>query len=100
MPGGMDGISSSPRKVYSPRRAAARAEVFDPPLFAALCSANFMQAVQRPARYQQLLAPMSLASDERIAFLLGVAEPNSFYRAFQDLTGQTPDSARHAMRVN
>ncbi len=35
-------------------------EVFDPPLFAALCSTNMMQAVQRLARYKQLLAPMVL----------------------------------------
>lgn len=36
------------------------AEVFDPPLFAALCSTNMMQAVQRLARYKQLIAPMVL----------------------------------------
>ncbi|ASQ15724.1 AraC family transcriptional regulator [Enterobacter cloacae] len=36
------------------------AEVFDPPLFAALCSINMMQAVQRLARYKQLIAPMVL----------------------------------------
>ncbi|MGX1945428.1 AraC family transcriptional regulator ligand-binding domain-containing protein [Raoultella ornithinolytica] len=36
------------------------AEVFDPPLFAALCSTNLMQAVQRLARYKQLIAPMVL----------------------------------------
>ena len=36
------------------------AESFDPPLFAALCSANLMQAVQRLAKYKQLVAPMSL----------------------------------------
>lgn len=36
------------------------AEVFNPPLFAALCSANLMQAVQRLAKYKQLVAPMSL----------------------------------------
>ncbi|MDV2902709.1 AraC family transcriptional regulator ligand-binding domain-containing protein [Phytobacter diazotrophicus] len=36
------------------------AEIFDPPLFAALCSANMMQAVQRLARYKQLIAPMAL----------------------------------------
>lgn len=36
------------------------AEVFDPPLFAALCSANMVQAVQRLARYKQLIAPMVL----------------------------------------
>ncbi|MGU5952076.1 AraC family transcriptional regulator ligand-binding domain-containing protein [Klebsiella pneumoniae] len=35
-------------------------EVFDPPLFAALCSTNMMQAVQRLARYKQLIAPMVL----------------------------------------
>jgi len=32
------------------------AESFDPPLFAALCSANLMQAVQRLAKYKQLLS--------------------------------------------
>ncbi|MCB2252243.1 AraC family transcriptional regulator [Pseudomonas chlororaphis] len=36
------------------------AESFDPPIFAALCSANLMQAVQRLAKYKQLVAPMSL----------------------------------------
>lgn len=36
------------------------AESFDPPLFAALCSANLLQAVQRLAKYKQLVAPMSL----------------------------------------
>nr|WP_310616404.1 AraC family transcriptional regulator ligand-binding domain-containing protein [Pantoea cypripedii] len=35
-------------------------EVFDPPLFAALCSSNMMQAMQRLARYKQLIAPMVL----------------------------------------
>lgn len=39
---------------------ALSAESFDPPLFAALCSANLMQAVQRLAKYKQLLAPMNL----------------------------------------
>lgn len=35
-----------------------------------------------------------------IAFLLGFEDPNSFFRAFHDWTGQTPDSARHAARLN
>ena len=35
-------------------------EAFDPPLFAALCSANLAQAVQRLAQYKQLMAPMRL----------------------------------------
>ncbi len=39
---------------------AVSAEVFDPPLYAALCSAHLMQAVQRLAQYKQLMAPMSL----------------------------------------
>jgi len=39
-------------------------------------------------------------SGGEIAFLLGFEDPNSFYRAFQDWTGQTADSARHAMRLN
>lgn len=39
------------------------AEVFSPPLFAALCSASLMQAVQRLSKYKQLVAPMALEAD-------------------------------------
>ena len=39
------------------------AEVFDPPMFAALCSANLMQAVQRLSKFKQLVAPMALEVD-------------------------------------
>lgn len=38
-------------------------ESFSPPLFAALCSSNLMQAVQRLAKYKQLMGPMSLEVD-------------------------------------
>ena len=36
------------------------ADTFSPPLFAALCSANLMQGVQRLSKFKQLVAPMSL----------------------------------------
>lgn len=41
------------------------------------------------------LESTSLAAAE-ISFLLGFEEPNSFYRAFSDWTGSTPDSVRRA----
>jgi len=39
---------------------AVRSELFSPPLFAALCSPNFLVAVQRIARFKALVAPMRL----------------------------------------
>ncbi|WP_354338449.1 AraC family transcriptional regulator [Pseudomonas kilonensis] len=38
-------------------------------------------------------------SGAEIAFLLGFEDPNSFYRAFQDWTGQTLGLARRAIRL-
>lgn len=40
---------------------AIRAEAFSPPLFAALCSPNFLTAAERIARYKPLIAPMQIA---------------------------------------
>jgi Transcriptional regulator containing an amidase domain and an AraC-type DNA-binding HTH domain len=39
-------------------------------------------------------------SGGKIAFLLGFEDPNSFYRAFQDWTGQTPEHTRHNIHLN
>lgn len=39
---------------------AIQAESFVPPIFAALCSTNMLQAVQRLATYKKLIAPMRL----------------------------------------
>lgn len=39
---------------------AIRTEFFSPPLFAALCSADFLTAVRRIAQYKSLVAPMRL----------------------------------------
>ncbi len=39
---------------------AVRSESFSPPLFAALCSPNFLVAVERIARFKALVAPMRL----------------------------------------
>lgn len=45
---------------------AVRSEAFSPALFAALCSPNFLVAVQRIARYKALVAPMHLRVSDDI----------------------------------
>ncbi len=62
---------------------------------------NFRALVNgtRESLARHYLANTAMSGGE-IAFLLGFEDPNSFYRAFQEWTGQTPDRARHAMRLN
>jgi len=44
---------------------AITVEAFNPPIFAALCSANLNQALERIARYKRLTCPMTLHVDVR-----------------------------------
>ena len=62
---------------------------------------NFRALVNatRESLAKHYLTQTSLSGGE-IAFLLGFEDPNSFYRAFHEWTGQTPETARHAMRLN
>ncbi|WP_206169053.1 MULTISPECIES: helix-turn-helix domain-containing protein [unclassified Variovorax] len=48
---------------------------------------------------RRYLANTSVSGGE-IAFLFGFEDPSSFYRTFQEWTGPTADTARHAMRLN
>jgi AraC-like DNA-binding protein len=50
----------------------------------------------REALARHYLGRSELSAAE-IAFLLGYEDPNSFYRAFRDWTGQTPERARAAL---
>lgn len=60
---------------------AVRSEAFSPALFAALCSPNFLVAVQRIARYKALVAPMQLRiSDEAERMTLDLEWPNKHYQ--------------------
>jgi AraC-like DNA-binding protein len=47
----------------------------------------------REALARHYLEKIALPAAE-VAFLLGFDEPNSFYRAFRQWTGRTPDSIR------
>jgi AraC-like DNA-binding protein len=60
---------------------------------------NYQQVLRdtRAALAQHYLEKTLLPATE-ISFLLGFAEPNSFYRAFRDWTGTTPDAVRHARK--
>jgi AraC-like DNA-binding protein len=58
---------------------AVRSETFSPALFAALCSPNFLVAVQRIARYKALVAPMRLGvveEPEQVILDLGWSDPH------------------------
>ena len=44
---------------------AISAEVFDPPIFAAFCSANLRGAVQRLNQYKKLIGPMKLSLQQK-----------------------------------
>ncbi|WP_254435071.1 AraC family transcriptional regulator [Pandoraea communis] len=51
----------------------------------------------REALARHYLEKTALPAAE-ISFLLGFNEPNSFYRAFRNWTGTTPDSVRHVQK--
>jgi AraC-like DNA-binding protein len=60
---------------------AVRSEAFSPALFAALCSPNFLVAVQRIARYKALVAPMHLrVSDDTEVMTLDLEWPDTAHQ--------------------
>jgi AraC-like DNA-binding protein len=60
---------------------AVRSEAFSPALFAALCSPNYLVAVQRIARYKALVAPMHLrVSDDAEGMTLDLEWPDTAHQ--------------------
>lgn len=61
---------------------------------------NFRSLINRTREQlaRHYLAKTRLSATE-IGFLLGFADPNSFFRAFQDWTGQSPEKMRQAASV-
>jgi AraC-like DNA-binding protein len=66
-----EGLAAALQDPLLPLRVcrAVRCEAFSPPLFAALCSPNFLVATQRIARYKALVAPMRLDLEQTASAL-------------------------------
>lgn len=90
LPAGQASIETVARKLaVSPRTLQRRLSAE---------GATFQDALNqtREALARHYLARSALPTAE-IAFLLGYEDPNSFYRAFRDWTGQTPERVRAAL---
>lgn len=93
LPGGQSSIEAvASRLAMSKRTLQRRLEVEGD---------NFRGIVNRTREdlAKHYLTQTKLSASE-IGFLLGFDDPNSFYRAYQDWTGNTPDSTRHSSRLN
>lgn len=93
LPGNAANIETAARRLGMSKRTLQRRLEDEGENFRALVNAT------RESLARHYLGSTEMSGGE-IAFLLGFEDPNSFYRAFQDWTGQTPDSARQAMRLN
>lgn len=89
LPGGHSSMDSVAQSLAMSRRTLQRALRTE--------GTSYKQILRdtREALARHYLQRTGLPAAE-ISFLLGFGEPNSFYRAFNEWTGQTPDSVRRA----
>lgn len=89
LPGGLASMESVARRLAMSKRTLQRRLSEDGTTFQAVVNRT------RADLARHYLTRTSLACSE-ISFLLGYENPNSFFRAFQEWTGQTPESLRQA----
>ncbi len=87
--GGQHSMESTARKLGVSARTLQRRLAAEGTSFQAELSALREKLARHYLRNTRL-------STAEIAFLIGYAEPNSFFRAFQEWTGTTPDRLRNA----
>ncbi len=84
---------------------ALRAEVFDPPVFAAICSPNLVVALRRVSAYKRLIAPQALIVDDTsdglglVVRWLDKRQPPPLFYALTEITFFT-QLARMATRTD
>lgn len=90
LPSGLTGMGDVARKLAMSKRTLQRRLSTE--------GTTFREILQdtREALAKHYLGQTSLSAQE-ISFLLGFDEPNSFYRAFNDWTGETPDGMRQQL---
>jgi len=90
LPGGQSGIEAVATRLAMSRRTLQRRLESEDDSFRNVVNRTREDLATHYLRHTQLSA-------REIAFLLGFEDPNSFFRAFHDWTGKTPEALRESV---